>query len=150
MTSGRTVEEGVPLANGAYATPIPLGILHDKAEYRYLARRFIEEMDSYGYGPGRSERSDAQFEVVQEEFEEFEEAYESGSDGELAEEVADCLVTLFVISEMMELDISEAYERKMEYNLEKTGERDMSGKIVDNAEIEKPSFRGLYGHSNDS
>lgn len=116
-----------------------------QAEYRYLAARFCKEMDMLGHGPYRNKKSDAQFEVVKEEWEELEEAYDEGSDPELAEEMADMLVTIFVLAQTMELDIDKAYQDKMEYNLEKTGERDMNDKIVDDADVEKPGFRGLYG-----
>lgn len=89
---------------------------------------------------GFTEESDSQHEVVLEEFDEYEEAYENGELDEVAEEMADVLITIFIQADRMGIDIASAYNRKMEYNMDKSGDRNKDGKVKDDAEIEKPDF----------
>lgn len=110
------------------------------AEYTYLAHRF-NRVNGIGFdGHPFGDDQWAQYEVFQEEVDELEEAFEASQYDEVKEEIADVLVTLFVLADRMDIDIDEAYQRKMEYNLNKTGERNSDGKIVDDADIEKPDF----------
>lgn len=91
---------------------------------------------------GRSveEAAKAQFDVVQEEFEELEKAFDHGTIEEVAEESADVIVTIRILNTLLGIYTSEAYEAKMHYNLMKSGERNASGKVVDDASPSKPDF----------
>lgn len=91
---------------------------------------------------GRSveEAAKAQFEVVQEEFEELEQAFDHGSMEEVVEESADVIVTIRILNIILGNYTSEAYEAKMHYNLMKSGSRNASGKVVDDAGPSKPDF----------
>lgn len=109
-------------------------------DYTYLAYRFNNKMDLNPTTIGFSDESDAQNEVVLEEFDEYEEAYDDRDLAAVAEEMADVLVTIFIQAHRMGIDIDSAYEAKMNYNLQKTGERNEDGKVVDDAELEKPDF----------
>lgn len=62
-----------------------------------------------------------------------------------AEEMADVLVTLHVMADMMGIDLAEAYRLKMEYNLHKTATKDETGKATDDAEVRKPDFTQTLG-----
>lgn len=62
-----------------------------------------------------------------------------------AEEMADVLVTLHVMADMLGIDLKEAYNRKMEYNLQKTAQKNEDGKVTDDVEIEKPDFGPAVG-----
>lgn len=112
----------------------------ERADCTFLAQRFNEQMDLEGDTNGFSDESDAQHDVVVEEFEEYIEAYINGDLEKVAEEMADVLVTIFIQADRMGVDIDEAYQRKMEYNLQKSGERDENGKVVDDVEVTKPDF----------
>jgi len=61
-------------------------------------------------------------------------------DERLAEEMADVLITVHLLGEMMDIDLRQAYIKKMEYNMEKSADKDENGKITDDADIEKPNF----------
>jgi NTP pyrophosphatase (non-canonical NTP hydrolase) len=63
----------------------------------------------------------------------------------LAEELADVRVTIDVLAAMLKIDIVEAERKKMEYNCNKSSEKDDKGKVVDNADIEKPDFTDTVG-----
>jgi len=101
------------------------------------------------------------FAVVEEEVEELSEAvglmimrgdYEKGlgleqakdAEGHAIEEMADVLVTVFSMAEALDIDIEEAYKRKMEYNMQKTGDKDSNGKVTDDADIDKPDFTDIH------
>lgn len=113
------------------------------AEYTFLAHRF-NRVNGIGFdGHEFGDDCQAQYDVFEEEVEELEEAFENSRYHETKEEIADVLVTLFVLADRMDIDIDEAYQRKMEYNLQKSGERNPNGKIVDDADIDKPDFREM-------
>lgn len=112
----------------------------DGTEYTQLAQRFNEQISMKGSSDGFTDESDAQFDVCTEEFEEFMEAYIKGDIEGVAEEMADVLITMFIQADRMGIDIGGAYQEKMAYNLEKTGERDEDGKVVDDASTLKPDF----------
>lgn len=114
--------------------------MSEKGEYTFLAHRFNRKMDMEGETNGFSEESDAQQEVVLEEFDEYEEAYDSGDMEAVTEEMADVLVTLFIQADRMGVDIGAAYNSKMQYNLSKSGERNEDGKVVDDTMMNKPDF----------
>lgn len=65
------------------------------------------------------------------------EGWERAADTEvmepLAMEMADVVFTLHLAARMLGIDLRTAFERKARYNLEKTGEVDANGKIVDDA-----------------
>jgi len=112
----------------------------DQTDYTFLAQRFNEQMELEGDTDGFSDESDAQLDVCTEEFEEFIEAYIKGDLDDVAEEMADVLITIFIQADRMGIDISGAYREKMMYNLEKSGERDDNGKVVDDVRVQKPDF----------
>lgn len=58
----------------------------------------------------------------------------------LAEEMADVLVTVHVMADMLNIDVKEAYNRKMEYNLQKSAQKNDDGKVTDDVDIQKPDF----------
>lgn len=105
-----------------------------------MAHRFNKVMGPEGETDGFTDESDAQQDVVEEEFEEYIEAYENGDLEAVVEEMADVLVTIFIQADRMGIDIDSAYQAKMEYNLGKSGEVDESGKVVDDASAVKPDF----------
>mgnify|MGYP006294353753 FL=1 len=111
-----------------------------RADFTSLAQRFNEQMGLEGETNGFSGESDAQHDVVVEEFEEYIEAYLNRDEAGVAEEMADVLVTIFIQADRMGIDINEAYQRKMEYNLQKSGDVDENGKVVDDVEVTKPDF----------
>ncbi len=110
------------------------------AEYTYLAHRFNRVNGVSHTGPKFGDDQVAQLEVLLEEVDELEDAFFSTNYDETKEEIADVLVTAFVLADRMDIDIDTAYQRKMEYNLQKSGERNQDGKIIDDAETEKPDF----------
>lgn len=117
----------------------------DNADYTYLAHRFNRKNGVNLEGGPFSEEVDAQYNVYKEEVEELEKAYNESRYHDVKEELADVLVTLFILAERMDIDIDECYQRKMEYNLQKSGERNSEGKIVDDADVEKPNFEEIDG-----
>jgi len=112
----------------------------DQTDYTYLAQRFNEQMGLEGDVRGFGDESDAQQGVVKEEFEEYLQAYVESDLEATAEEMADVLITIFIQADRMGIDVSGAFNAKMMYNLDKTGERNDDGKVVDDAVIEKPDF----------
>lgn len=108
--------------------------------YQYLAQRFNEQVEVEQDKVGFSQGSDAQHEVVKEEFEEYIEAYESGDFEGCIEEMVDVLVTIFIQADRMGVDIGKAYNEKMYYNLAKSGQMDEDGKVVDDVAMKKPVF----------
>lgn len=96
-----------------------------------------------------------QWSVVEEEIDEMNEEFKTlrkehiphfGSDGwkaaagnppveRLAEEMVDAIYTIHLAARMLDIDLRERYREKAEYNLEKSGERDENGKIIDDAEV---------------
>jgi NTP pyrophosphatase (non-canonical NTP hydrolase) len=110
------------------------------AEYTFMAHRFNRLNDAGFDGYPFSDNCRAQFDVFQEEVDELEQAFEESDYHAVKEEMADVLVTIFVLADRMDIDIDAAYEAKMLYNLSKSGERDENGKIMDDARTEKPDF----------
>jgi NTP pyrophosphatase (non-canonical NTP hydrolase) len=120
----------------------------DKGEYTYLARRFAAQNSMGQHMDGFSRDAFDQYEVYEEELDEFEIAFHVGSNGSVVEEMADVMITLFLLAEIMNINIGEAYNRKMNYNLGKSPERDKNGKITDDSELEKPEFDDLFAVAN--
>jgi NTP pyrophosphatase (non-canonical NTP hydrolase) len=89
--------------------------------YEVMASSFVKEngLDS----------PEAQFQVVKEEVEELEAALNGR--GSSQEEMADVLITVFVLAEIMGVDIHGEYVDKMEYNRKKSGKQDENGKVID-------------------
>lgn len=93
----------------------------------------------------------SQWDVVQEEIEEFEEAWErvepwlpeddplspellsEPSLDDLEEEAADVVFTVFLLADLLGMDLRKRFDEKSRYNLQKSGERDENGKIIDDA-----------------
>lgn len=112
--------------------------------YTRLARSFAHKHDLTGVDV------DEQWEVVQEEIRELEDAFNEwqaasaadqmfgGSNGphaldDLTEEMADVLFTVHLLGEMLEINLRDRYIEKAKYNLQKSTERDENGKITDDA-----------------
>lgn len=79
----------------------------------------------------------AQLDVTREEVLELSRAMRGGvredNEDQVAEELADVLVTVHLLAVQMDVDPWSAYREKMRYNMEKTGTRE-NGKVVDDAE----------------
>ena len=56
----------------------------------------------------------------------------------IAEELADVIITAFVLADILEepldMDIRREYIQKMRHNLQKSGEKDESGKVIDDVD----------------
>jgi len=63
----------------------------------------------------------------------------------MAEEMADVVVTMQVLADMLGIDLKRAYSKKMEYNLQKTMAKNQSNKVTDDVGIDKPSFNDCVG-----
>jgi NTP pyrophosphatase (non-canonical NTP hydrolase) len=111
---------------------------HGVDEYQRLTEEFATNNDL------EPEDAPQQWEVVEEEFEELEEAFsafEPWSDTgappawreSLAEEMADAVFTIHLLARMLNIDLRREFIEKANYNLEKSGQRDESGKIIDDA-----------------
>lgn len=130
-------------------------------DYRYKAREFRQKTE---IGPEFRDLDHAvqgHWRVAKEEFDELDDevdnlmrAYEITNDGSVnidpshydrvAEEIADVLVTIHVLADMLGIDAQEAYNRKMAYNMRKTSEKDDDGKVTDDNSGSKPGFRGCH------
>lgn len=98
--------------------------------YHILAEKFNESMG----GQDDSEVSVLrQLAVAVEEQGELAEALVTQDEDLIREEIADNLVTTFLLADQLDINAREAYMEKMEYNLGKSGERE-GGKIVDDAD----------------
>lgn len=79
----------------------------------------------------------AQLDVTREETLELSRAIHGGvtheNEDDVAEELADVLVTIHLLAVQMDVDPWSAYREKMKYNMEKTGTRE-NGKVVDDVE----------------
>lgn len=115
----------------------------ENTNYTYMARRFNESMGVDEDGVADADEIRAQQNVIEEEYGEYCDAFSRYDRGDIAEEMADVLVTIFVQADRLDIDIGEAYKRKMTYNLKKSGRRDDSGKVKDDVNIEKPDFSDL-------
>jgi len=130
-------------------------------DYQHKAREFRNVAQIGSEFGDLDDAVDAQWQVADEEFDELDEEVEAflqaheATDNEhvtvhdahydrLAEEMADVLVTIHVIADMLGIDVREAYMRKMGYNMSKTGAQNSDGKVTDDAEIEKPNFGDCY------
>lgn len=113
------------------------------SEMEWMAHRFVKKNDIQQVGPGKSEITDSQLRVVEEEMDEFLEAYDEGDMGEIAEEAADVAITMFIICEQMGISLQEAYMEKMLYNLGKSGVKDGEGKVIDDSNYPKPDFNAF-------
>jgi len=63
----------------------------------------------------------------------------------MAEEMADVVVTMQVMADMLGIDLKKAYNLKMEYNLEKSATKDDNGKVTDDTGTRKPDFSEAVG-----
>lgn len=88
--------------------------------YADMAKDFTEKV--------QIEDPDAQFKVLIEEVGELAEALNTGEG--YKEELADVLVTAFVLGEVMDIDLDKEYREKMLYNLGKSSEKS-GGKVTD-------------------
>ena len=89
--------------------------------FEELAAQFVEQN-------GLDDPS-SQFEVFEEEVEELEDAMDGN--GVVQEEMADVVITVFILAEIMGVDLSGEYLDKMDYNLKKSGKQDENGKVID-------------------
>ena len=74
--------------------------------------------------------ADAQFKCLVEEVGELAEALNCERDP--SGEIADVLITAFVLADVLEIDVREAYTEKMAHNLRKSPSK-QGGKVVDDA-----------------
>lgn len=94
------------------------------------------DMDTYQtYAAQFRERTqitdaDAQFKCLVEEVGELAEALNCERDP--SGEIADVLITAFVLADLLEIDVREAYVEKMTHNLRKSPSK-QGGKVVDDA-----------------
>jgi NTP pyrophosphatase (non-canonical NTP hydrolase) len=134
--------------------------------YVFMAHRFNEKT-------GINEASDIgakshrqRFAVLNEEVKEVDEAvglmilredneeilYDSDPQdvrADIAEELADVVVSAFSMAEAVDIDLREAYIQKMQYNLNKTDGEMVDGKVQDDVEVEKPDFTSCVGDGNE-
>jgi NTP pyrophosphatase (non-canonical NTP hydrolase) len=109
---------------------------HGVDEYQRLVQEFASENNL-----GQSD-IDSQWSVVEEEIEEMFEAFEAyrytmdaaGAREALAEEMADAIFTIHLLAHLAGVNLRREFIEKANYNLEKSGQRDESGKIIDDAE----------------
>jgi len=130
-------------------------------DYQHKAREFRNVAQIGSEFGDLDDAVDAQWQVADEEFDELDEEVEAflqaheATDNEhvtvhdahydrLAEEIADVLVTIHVLADMLDIDARKAYEKKMEYNMNKSGDKDENGKVTDDTEAEKPNFGDCY------
>lgn len=67
-------------------------------------------------------------------------------ENDVVEEIADVLVTTFVLADMLGVDALEAYKRKMEYNMGKSSSKNDDNKVTDDREGEKPDMSDLFNY----
>ena len=103
--------------------------------FEKMAAQFVEQNDM--------DDPQAQFDVVEEEVEELEDALDGN--GSVQEEMADVVVTMHIMADMLGIDLKAAYEKKMEYNLSKSATKDENNKVTDDADIDKPQFHDTVG-----
>lgn len=125
--------------------------------YTEFAQAFRDQAELGPEYDGEYDAIDAQFRVAEEEFWELTDDIDdylqvldscegtrvvpaSAHHDRLAEEIADNLVTMHVLADMLGIDIREAYIKKMDYNMLKTTDKDDDGKVTDDADIEKPDY----------
>jgi len=122
---------------------------HGVDEYQRLTDEFASNNNL------EPEDAPSQWDVVEEELEEMEQEFlslkydhipEFGSDGwataageeplePLAEEMADAIFTIHLLAHLAGVNLREEFREKADYNLEKSGQRDENGKIIDDAEV---------------
>lgn len=93
--------------------------------YEEYAQEFVRQMEL--------DDTEAQLQVVEEEVEELATAVREG-EGDVGEELADVLITAFVFAEIEDVYTAREYREKMKYNMQKSPEKDESGKVTDDAE----------------
>jgi len=109
---------------------------HGLDEYQRLVQEFASENNL-----GQSD-IDSQWSVVEEEIEEMFEAFEAFHYGAgslagreaMAEEMADAIFTIHLLAHLAGVNLRREFIEKANYNLEKSGQRDESEKIIDDAE----------------
>jgi NTP pyrophosphatase (non-canonical NTP hydrolase) len=119
---------------------------HGLDEYQRLVQEFATNNDL------EPEDAPQQWEVVEEELDEMREEFEelrfehvpmfgewstaAGSEPvePLAEEMADAIFTIHLLASMLGIDLRREFIEKANYNLEKSGQRNEDGKIIDDAE----------------
>lgn len=105
-----------------------------------LAHQWVHNTGVLYHGRDLEEAANAQYEVLEEEYEELEEAFDNGTIEDIAEESADLIVTVRILNTMLGIYTSRSYEAKMHYNLMKSGAKDENGKVIDDAPPTKPDF----------
>lgn len=105
-----------------------------------MADMFVREMGMLEGERGVQAACMSQFDVVEEEFEEVESALKHESIDDVAEEIADLIITARILGALMDIDCGAAYKAKMKYNMSKTGKTDENGKVQDDGQLEKPDF----------
>ena len=93
--------------------------------YEEYAQEFVRQMEL--------DDEEAQLQVVEEEVEELATAVREG-EGDVGEELADVLITAFVFAEIEDVYTAREYREKMKYNMQKSPEKDESGKVTDDVE----------------
>lgn len=96
-------------------------------KYQRMATRFVEQ--------NCLDDSEAQFKVTREEVNELWKAL--GEEDGVPEEMADVVITVFILAEIEGVDLRKEYVDKMEYNLKKSGKKNEHGKVIDDVEAEE-------------
>lgn len=94
----------------------------------------ISEMIEEFVEKNNIDKLSAQWRVIQEERAELDGEITSllfGKEHNIEEEIADEIITLLILAEMLDVDYKEEVKEKMEYNLEKSGKKNEHGKVVD-------------------
>ncbi len=72
--------------------------------------------------------------MLTEEVGELAEAVNKDNDEAVGEELADVAIVAFGMARICGIDMREEFAEKMEYNVEKSGNKTESGKVVDDAD----------------
>ncbi|MFW5929477.1 MAG: nucleoside triphosphate pyrophosphohydrolase family protein [Halobacteriota archaeon] len=71
--------------------------------------------------------------MLTEELGELAEAVNKDRMDEVGEELADVVIVAFGLARILDVDLREEFEAKMEYNMQKTGAKSEGGKVLDDA-----------------
>ena len=137
-------------AGGISATPSIDAVWFDEEDFNHAeglySRKTREFLDKHDL-----DESDipAHWKVIEEEIDEFKEAFEefeyletTTAEGaamqsvrsSLAEEMADVVFTIHLLAHLSGIDLRQQFREKADYNLQKSGQRNEEGKIIDDAE----------------
>ena len=125
--------------------------------YISVIRRFNDQTGITRKAENTAESHAQKFDVIEEELDELDEAISlmemvennrgqftvtepDDYRAEIAEELADVIISAFSMGIAQDIDVRRAFLKKMQYNLHKTGNEWEGGKVQDDVNIEKPDF----------